>query len=141
MNPTPNESNSIRKSWEGFKDIVSSAKRLNPLEYKRAEDDASSSNNGFLDLANDSSMELILNELLKKLGIDNSVWQTSRDGAFYQITFTAEANHRHTIILSTLDEWGIGHRKGSSVSVIPCTVYNSPLRNHEEKDPKDFCEE
>lgn len=136
-----NDSSSIRKSWEGFKDIVSSAKRLNPLD-KRSEDDAAcSNNNGLLEIASNSSMESIVNELLRKLNIENSVWQLSRDGAFHQITFSVGAEHGHKLVLSTLDEWGIGHRKGSCVSAIPCTVYNSPSAGRDEENPKDFCEE
>lgn len=141
LQPPNNDSNSIRKSWEGFKDIVSSAKRLNPLEHKRSEDNGIDHNNGLLDIPNDSSMESIVNELLRKLSIGNSVWQLSRDGAYHQITFTVDADHRYKVVMSTFDEWGIGHREGSCVSVVPCTVYKSPLRNHEEKNPKDFCEE
>lgn len=136
------ELNSIKKSWEGFKDIVSSATKLNPLDRKRPDDDAEfSSNNRLLDIASDSSMETILNELLKKFCVENSVWQMSRDGAFHQITFSVEADYRHKFVLNTLSEWGIGERKGSCVSVIPCAVYNSSSRNHDEKNEKDFCEE
>lgn len=115
---------------------------MNPLDQKQTDDDTDvHNNNGLLDIAIDSSMESIVNALLKKLNIENSVWQLSRDGAFYQITFSVDAEHRHKFVLSTLDEWGIGHRQGSCVSVVPCTVYNSPTRYQNEKNPKDFCEE
>lgn len=83
-----------------------------------------------------------MNELLKKFCIVNVLWQMSRDGSSHQITFSVESDHRYKHILLTLDEWGIGHRNGSSVSVIPCAVYNcSPTQQCDENHPKDFCEE
>lgn len=29
-----------------------------------------------------------------------------------------------------LSEWGIGQRDGSSISIIPCTLYNNPTDNY-----------
>lgn len=108
----------VKRSWEGFKEIVSSAKSNAratepPVEEIR-----------FLEIPIDSSMETIMNELIKKMRIENSVWQLSQCGAYHQVSFSIESDHRHETVLNILSAWGIGERPGSSVSMIPCAIYN-----------------
>lgn len=78
---------------------------------------------GLLNLPYDSSMENIMIELFKKLQIDNAVWQLSKSTKYYQITFIVEST-RHELVLTTLNEWGIGQRNESCMSMIPCAIYN-----------------
>lgn len=69
-------------------------------------------------------MECIMNELFRKLKIESAVWQLSKNSKFYQITFFVESNARHELVLSTLNEWGIGQRNDSFMSMIPCAIFN-----------------
>lgn len=72
-------------------------------------------------------------ELLRKLKIENAFWQLSRNKNFFQITFTID-DYRHEILLNILNEWGIGERKGSTVSMVPCPLYNKPNDDDEPED-------
>lgn len=85
-------------------------------------------NVGLLNISVDSTMESIMNELFKKLKIDNAVWQLSKNMKYNQITFFVESNARHELVLSTLNEWGVGQRNGSCMSMIPCAIYNQSLK-------------
>lgn len=79
-----------------------------------------------LSISEDSSMEFIMFEILKKIKIENAIWQLSRDQHHYQITFIID-DLRRDHLWNSLNEWGIGDRKGSSVSMIPCSLYNGPI--------------
>lgn len=67
-------------------------------------------------------MERIVTDILAKFQIGNSVRQLTQGTKFYQITFTVESDIRHELILSMLNDRGIGYRNESSVSIIPCTI-------------------
>lgn len=69
-----------------------------------------------------TSMEQIISDILAKFQIGNSVWQSTQNTNFHQITFVVESDIRHELILSMLNDWGIGHRSDSCVSIIPCTI-------------------
>lgn len=75
-----------------------------------------------------STMECMMNEMLKKFSIDNAVWQLSKNTKYYQITFFVETNVCHELVLTTLNEWGIGEKNGSCVSMIPCAIYSQPTK-------------
>lgn len=78
-----------------------------------------------LKLSNDTPMEQIMIELFKKLKIENAFWQISRDKNYHQISFTVD-DYRHEVLFNILNEWGIGERDGTSVSMIPCALHNKP---------------
>lgn len=91
--------------------------------------------NGYMDctgllnnLPVNSTMECIMNEMFKKFNIDNAVWQLSKNTKYYQITFFVETNICHELVLTTLNEWGIGEKNGSSMSMIPCAIYSQPTK-------------
>lgn len=105
-------------------------------EHLLLEKDAHKQNAGLLNIAEDSSMESIMIELFKKLKIDTAVWQLSKNMKFYQITFFVESNARHELVLSTLNEWGIGQRNDSVLSMIPCAIYNNQSSKVDELDPR-----
>lgn len=67
-------------------------------------------------------MERRLTDILETFQIKNSVRQLTQGKHFYQITFTVECDIRPELILSMLNEWGIGYKYESSVSMIPCTI-------------------
>lgn len=78
-----------------------------------------------LKLSTDTPMEIIMIELIKKLKIENAFWQISRDKNYYQISFTVD-DYRHEVLLNILNEWGIGDRDGTTVSMIPYALHNKP---------------
>lgn len=92
--------------------------------------------NGYVDctgllnnLPANSTMECIMNEMFKKFHIDNAVWQLSKNTKYYQITFFVETNVCHELVLTTLNEWGIGEKNGSCMSMIPCAIYSQPTKS------------
>lgn len=76
-----------------------------------------------------------MNELFRKLKIDNAIWQLSQNTKQYQITFFVVSKARQELALSTLNEWGIGQRNDSCVSVIPCAIHNQSSKA-DELDPR-----
>lgn len=70
-------------------------------------------------------MECIMQEIIKKYKINSDIWQLSKNQLYYQITFSIDILYcRCEMMLNILSAWGIGERKGSCVSVMPCTIYN-----------------
>ncbi|KAM7353003.1 uncharacterized protein ACRADG_005308 [Cochliomyia hominivorax] len=100
-----------RKSWEGIKDILSSTKRKQQKKKDQYID---------LELSQDICMETVLKEILKKFHIQGATWAKDAEGRMYQIFFTVEFNETYEKILDNLNEWGIGDREGSTVSVMNC---------------------
>lgn len=113
------EPKTFKKSWDGFKHIVTSSRK------SKTQKDIKNSDN-ILNLPNDSTMEYIMTELFKILRINNAIWQMSKNTSYYQITFSIESSYRQEFVLNTLSEWGIGERCGSCLSMIPCAIYNQP---------------
>lgn len=70
-----------------------------------------------------------MNELFGQFKIKNAVWQLVKNGKFYQITFSVESNTYLELILATLNEWDIGQRNGSCLSMIPCAIYHQSTKN------------
>lgn len=70
-------------------------------------------------------MESVVLEIMKKMKVENAIWQLSKNGHFYQITFCTEVDG-HEAVLELLNKWGIGERDGSSLSIIPCPIYQKP---------------
>lgn len=92
---------------------------------------------GLLNLPQGASMECIMTELFRKFNIDNAVWQISKNTKYHQIIFFVESNTHHELILSILNEWGIGRWKDSSMSMIPCAIYNQASKDTKnEKKPQ-----
>lgn len=111
-----------------MRELVSSAKKIG----RRNTDDASE--NRFLDIPVDSSMETIMQEIFHRNKIDSAVWQLSKNQAYYQITFSVESDYRYEMLANILAAWGIGEREGSCVSVVPCTFYSKSSNSEKEKD-------
>lgn len=53
-----------------------------------------------------------------------------------QVIFSVEANPRTDNIVRWLNEWGIGDRAGSFVTILPCTLYKNAAENQSEADEK-----
>lgn len=53
-----------------------------------------------------------------------------------QIIFSVEASPRTDNIVRILNEWGIGDRAGSFVTILPCTLYKNAAENQYEADER-----
>lgn len=118
-----NPISTIKLSWEGIKELVASGKKDRNGRRKKEEDDDTQS----LMIAPDSSMEVVLKEIIRKVKLKNAVWTKSDNFNNFQVMFTIESGDRSETILRLLGEWGIGEREGSSVSLMPCTIYHKPI--------------
>ncbi|KAH8378187.1 hypothetical protein KR093_009889, partial [Drosophila rubida] len=92
------------------------------------------------DMPLDTAMEHVLRQLLRKFQIANAVWMRSLDSNAYQISFTLEFNEIYESLYDALQQWGIGDREGSTVSVMNCIASKSFTGNkkesqHEPADP------
>ncbi|XP_064537324.1 uncharacterized protein LOC135427677 isoform X1 [Drosophila montana] len=67
-------------------------------------------------------MEHVLRQILRKFGISNALWLRGMENNSYQISFTLEFNELYENLYDALQQWGIGDREGSSVSVMNCVA-------------------
>ncbi|KAG8227135.1 hypothetical protein J437_LFUL001679, partial [Ladona fulva] len=65
----------------------------------------------------------LLTQVLEKFGVDAAVWSTTKNGNFYQVTFSVESGEECEDCIQRLNECGIGIRPNTTVSVIPCTLF------------------
>lgn len=77
-------------------------------------------------LDDNMSMEKVMKEILEKMKISNCVWYKSYNGNSYQISFSITTGKLCDDVIHMLSEWGIGQREGSSISIVPCTLYYDP---------------
>lgn len=106
-----------RKSWDGFKGLIASGeKKDKPL--KGTDDE--------INLPPDATMEDVVKETLRLMDIKNGSWMNSEDNQTIQIIFSMESNINCEKLLGMLSEWGVGEILGSSISVLPCTMYHKP---------------
>lgn len=119
-----NPVSTIKLSWEGIKELVSTSGKKDRNGKRKKEDDEDTQS---LTIAPDSSMEVVLKEIIRKVKLKNAVWTKSDNFNNFQVMFTIESGDRSENILRLLGEWGIGEREGSSVSLMPCTIYHKPI--------------
>lgn len=75
-----------------------------------------------------SSMEKVIREIIEQMHIKNSSWVSVNSGNSYQVTFSLENGVRCDDTIHMLSEFGIGQKEGSSIAIIPCTLYNDRHR-------------
>lgn len=90
-------------------------------DYARQADDV------FCTLNENTSMQKIMTEIIRKMRIINASWLKTNNGNSYQITFSIESGPKCDDTIHMLSEWGIGQREKSSISIIPCTLYYDPV--------------
>lgn len=105
-------------SWSGLKKKV-----LAPLTQNSTRQVKDQNCN--LEIAEDSCMEVVIKEIFKKMHIDNTSWTRANDGKSWQIIFSLESNEKYESIMEKFQDWGIGDRQGSSVSVVNCNAFRS----------------
>ncbi|KAL5279219.1 hypothetical protein ACFFRR_003687 [Megaselia abdita] len=111
-------------SWSGLKKKV-----LAPLTQNPKPKDYNSN----LGIPEDSCMEVVMKEIFKKMHIDNASWTKANDGKSWQIIFSLESNEKYESMLGKFEDWGIGDREGSSVSVVNCNAFRSHNITKEEE--------
>lgn len=82
----------------------------------------------------DTAMEHVLQQILRKYQIDNAMWVPNREGNSYQITFTLAFNELYENLYEALQQWGIGDREGSTVSVTNCIASKSYVNSRWQSD-------
>lgn len=82
----------------------------------------------------DTAMEQVLEQILCKFQIDNAMWVPNREGNTYQITFTLAFNELYENLYEALQQWGIGDREGSTVSVTNCIASKSYMNSRGQSD-------
>lgn len=87
-----------------------------------------------LELPGDAYIEEIIEAIIKKKKLRRVTWLPTKNGEGHQILFNIEGGSRCDDTIRLLGEWGIGDREGTSVSVLPCTLYHEPI--HEKNDTK-----
>lgn len=107
-------------SWSGIKKKV-----LAPLTQSSSSNRPTPKQNCILDMAEDSCMEVVIKEIFKKMHIENASWTKANDGKSWQIIFSLDSNEKYESMLGKFEDWGIGDREGSSVSVVNCNAFRS----------------
>lgn len=115
-------SSALRKSWEGFKDIMSSARRVKELQKETEK----------IQLSADSSLVEVMKEILRQKHIRTSAWVEANKGRGHQITFSIESGPRCDDVIYLLCSWGIGERYGSTISITSCTLFTEQMQDDEE---------
>lgn len=121
----------LRKSWDGIRDKFSSMGRK-----KKSAAAPKFSND--LNLPIDAYMEQILEAIISLKNIKRVTWQTTKNGEGHQVLFNLESGPRCEDTIRLLSEWGVGEREGTSVSVLPCTIYHEPIHDPLEEKPPEW---
>lgn len=85
-------------------------------------------------LDENASMERVMREIVDQMRIKNSSWVRVNSGNSYQITFSLENGVRCDDTIHMLSEFGIGQREGSSIAIVPCTLYHDHHRTAKDED-------
>ncbi|XP_075153043.1 uncharacterized protein LOC142226744 [Haematobia irritans] len=91
-----------------------------------------------MELTFDTCMETVLRVLLKRCQIHNAVWTKDEEGRMYQVLFTVEFDETYEKLLDDFNEWGIGDREGSTVSVMNCIASKAFSTKDEDDEFNDY---
>lgn len=77
-------------------------------------------------------MEEVMRKTLATMKIANAAWIHTNKDKYYQIMFSMESSIECEDFLRIMNDWGIGEREGTSISLMPCTFYHNPhAESHE----------
>jgi uncharacterized hydrophobic protein (TIGR00271 family) len=79
-----------------------------------------------------ATMERVLIEIIDRMRIRNASWQRVNGGNSFKISFSLEKGFRCDDTIHMLSEFGIGQKEGSSIAIVPCTLYNDKTRLKED---------
>lgn len=77
-------------------------------------------------------MEKVLREIIDRMRIRNASWHRVNAGNSFKISFSLEKGIRCDDTIHMLSEFGIGQKEGSSIAIVPCTLYNDKTRLKED---------
>ncbi|XP_055593760.1 uncharacterized protein LOC129744963 [Uranotaenia lowii] len=115
----------LRKSWEGFKDILGSARKEKEKDPRDVEAEK-------FNLDAESSLEDVMKEIIREKKIQTASWTESNKGRGYQIVFSLESGRKVDDVIYLLSTWGIGERFGSTLAITPCTLFTEQLGEEED---------
>uniref|UniRef100_A0A182NGL2 DUF389 domain-containing protein n=1 Tax=Anopheles dirus TaxID=7168 RepID=A0A182NGL2_9DIPT len=107
----------LRKSWDGFKDLLGSARKEKTAREEAAEK---------LTLTGDSSMEEVLKTIITEKRIHTAAWIETDKGNGFHIMFSIESGPMCDDVIYMLSSWGVGQRFNSTISITSCTLYSQP---------------
>ncbi|XP_046866415.1 uncharacterized protein LOC6642167 isoform X2 [Drosophila willistoni] len=84
------------------------------------------------DLPLETPQELVVRQILSKFHIENVMWSLNVEGNQYHVQFSMDYDETYELLYETLQDWGIGDREGSSISVISCLVHKSSQGSRKE---------
>ncbi|CAG9561347.1 unnamed protein product [Danaus chrysippus] len=79
------------------------------------------------------TMESILQELLRKLDVEQAIWVSDKPKNYYEVVFPLPTGDQCETMLHCLTQLGIGVRNKSIVNVLPCNVVHA-ASDHEIED-------
>lgn len=116
----------LRKSWEGFKDILGSARKEKEKDPRDAVVES-------MNLDAESSLEDIMKVIIREKRITTAAWMDTNKGKGYQIMFSLESGNKCDDVIYLLSSWGIGERFNSTISITSCTLFTEQQNEEEEK--------
>lgn len=116
----------LRKSWEGFKDILGSARKEKEKDPRDAVVES-------MNLDAESSLEDIMKVIIREKRITTAAWTDTNRGKGHQIMFSLESGNKCDDVIYLLSSWGIGERFNSTISITSCTLFAEHQTEEEEK--------
>ncbi|XP_049536884.1 uncharacterized protein LOC125951848 [Anopheles darlingi] len=107
----------LRKSWNGLKDLIGSARKDKTAREEAAEK---------LTLTGDSSMEEVLKTIIAEKRLHTAAWIETDQGNGFHIMFSIESGPICDDVIYMLSSWGVGQRFNSTISITSCTLYSQP---------------
>lgn len=90
-----------------------------------------------LDIPLDTDQEQVVRQILHRFHIPNAVWLPSLEGNAYHISFSMDFDERYENLYEALQEFGIGDREGSTVSVVSCLAHRSYVQREDTEEQED----
>lgn len=90
-----------------------------------------------LDIPLDTDQEQVVRQILHRFHIPNAVWLPSLEGNAYHISFSMDFDERYENLYEALQEFGIGDREGSAVSVVSCLAHRSYVQREDTEEQED----
>lgn len=116
----------LRKSWEGFKDILGSARKEKEKDPRDAVVES-------MNLDAESSLEDIMKVIIREKRLNTAAWMDTNKGKGHQIMFSLESGNKCDDVIYLLSSWGIGERFNSTISITSCTLFTERQKEEEEK--------
>lgn len=107
----------LRKSWDGFKDLLGSSRKEKTAREEAAEK---------LTLTGNSSMEEVLKTIINEKRLHTAAWIETDQGNGFHIMFSIESGPICDDVIYMLSSWGVGQRFNSTISITSCTLYSQP---------------